>query len=303
MNRALLSGLLVPIAIICAVHSSASGAPPAGGEMGAEPGAEVARLQIAVLAPAGVQNSAAAEPGTLALIFRDALVNVPFAGAGTNVLWFGGLTVRELSLEFSGTAPAFPPVRELHSAAIHAGTYWRVDAEQVLLAIVSTGRYADDLHADVPLSTGGIAVWRWLLGADSRWGLGISATADLGDPGLVPLLEYARWDARWTANLRLPLEGQVRYWLTEWVSVGGHWLVQGGQYYVTGPGSGLDTARVTAGTLGAVVAIGRRNGALLELEGGRTLFRRYRSLKEGEVVQTLNFAPAEAYALGVAWRF
>lgn len=303
MDRPLLAGLLLLLALFQAIPSSASGAPRGGDDTGAEPGAEVARAQVSALAPAAVQHGGPAEPGTLALVFRDGLVNLPLAGTGTSVLWFGGLTVRDLSLDFSGIGTEPAPVHDLRSAALHAGAYWQAAPEQALLAIVSTGRYADDLHADVPLSTGGIAVWRWLLGADSRWGLGFSATADLGDPGFVPLIEYAHWDARWTANLRLPLEGQVRYWLTEWVSVGGQWLVQGGQYRVTDPGAGLDTARVTAGTLGAVLAVGRRSGPLLELESGRTLFRRYRALKDGEDVQTLNFAPAAAHALGVAWRF
>ncbi len=303
MDRALLTGLLVLLAFLHAVHTYAAGDPDAGGESSAEPGAEVGRVQVAVLAPASVQHGTDAEAGTLALIFRDATVNLPLAGAGTPTLWFGGLTTRALSLDFSGFTPAPASVRDLYSAAVHAGAYWQFEPDQALLAVISTGRYADALHADVPLSTGGLAVWRRQLGPDSRWGLGFAATADLGDPAIVPLLEYAHWDARWTANVRLPMEGQVRYWLTEWVSLGGQWLVQGGQYRVTETGSALDTARVTAGTLGAVLAIGRRSGPLLELESGRTLFRRYRALKDGENVETLNFAPAAAHTLGVAWRF
>jgi len=172
-----------------------------------------------------------------------------------------------------------------------------------VLAIVSTGRYADRLQADVALSTGGVAVWRHTLGPADRWGLGVAATADFGDPALTPVAEYAHWDARWTANVRAPFEGQVRYWLAEWVSLGGQWLVQGGQFHVTAPGAAFDTARVTAGTLTAVLALGRRTGPLLELGSGRTLFRRYRALNGGDELETLNFVPAQAHTLALAWRF
>ena len=279
--------------------------PAAAQNRAAEPGSEAVRLHYADLAGSGVHRDSPAEAGTLSMIFREATVSVPVAGSGTPDLWFAGLATRDLSLGFSGFSPALSPllVSELYSKTVFLGLYRQVAPDRAFLAVLAAGTFADAEHADVPLSTGGFAVWRFNTAPHERWGVGVSATNDLGDPGLVPLVEYARWTSRWTANLRLPLEGDVRFWLLDWVSLGGQWLVKGGDYHVTAEHASVDRARVTEGSLGAVFALGRRTGPQLELSAGRTLFQRYRALWDGNEVEAFNFAPGDYRSAVVSWRF
>lgn len=297
---ACLAGLLVAALVEgpC-LAADAESTPPAA------PGTDVARFQYTALTPSGVHRDTATETGTLGLTFRDFNLAFPVAGLGTDMTWFGGIGTRDLSLDFSGFAPSQGPlhVPQVYAAYAVAGFHRSMSGDRAIVALLATGRFADRLNADVPLATGGLAVLRQRLGPSARWGFGAVAGADFGDPLLTPVIEYAYSDGRWTANLQLPLNGDVRYWIGDRVSVGARWLVQGGAYRVTSEERAVDTARVTAGTLAAVLSLGGRTGPLVELAAGRTLFQRYRALRAGNDVETLNFTAAPMVSFGAAWRF
>ena len=122
--------LLAPMALaallalpVAAGWSAGAAQSDPSAELGAEPGADVARFHYADLKPAGQRGDVPEAAGTLALVFRDGLVNVPVAEIGTSALAFTGLTTRHLTLDFSGFAAARAPleVHDLSSAALHVG--------------------------------------------------------------------------------------------------------------------------------------------------------------------------------------
>lgn len=274
-------------------------------DISAEPGTEVVRLQYLDLGGSGVHQASHQEAGSLSMIFRDTSVSLPVAGLGTDSIWFAGIGTRDLSLEFSGFTPTLHSllVGELYGKYVFGGTYRQLSPDRAFLAIVAAGIFADDPNSDHGLVWGGVAVGRFRTGPTERWGLGLSAGAEFGDPLLTPLVEYAYWSSRWTANLQLPLNGDVRLWLSDEVSIGGQWLVKGGDFHVNAQGVPIDEVRVTEGSLAAVVAIGRRTGPQLELSAGRTLFRRYRVLVDGQEVNAFNFAAGDVRSAVVSWRF
>jgi hypothetical protein len=296
-------GVLVLACALLPNHSLAQPDPqdPLAARLGLE-GARLQDLRVQAAAPASA--SFGSQPA-MSLDIQDAFAAVPLSAAGAKVFWFGGVSVRNTVLGFSGFDPALDP-------ALRGGLYTRVAVVGVvdhladgreLFAIAFVGRNADDPLADAPIIAGGTVLWRAKNGPDARLGFGASATAEFGEPTLVPVFEYAAWNDAWTIDLRLPFYGQVRRWLTHGLNVGVQWLVEGGDYTVTAKGAPVNEARVTAGTLGALIAFGARTGLEMQLVAGQSLFERYQALHNSHPVVTVNFAPSPYYAAAPVWRF
>ena len=274
-------------------------------ERGAPLGSEAIGLHYQDSAPAAVDTSTPPAAGKLSLVLREADLAFPVAGFGSPAIWFVGAQGRDLSLRFTHFAPALSRflAPELDSRDVLIGTSRQYAADRAFVGVLATGRFSVGSDASVPLVTGGYALWRFLLSRNARWGVGVSATSELGTPALVPLLEYVRWSRDWTVDLRLPLEGDVRWWPSDRVSLGAQWQVRGGEYRTTDKLLPSDTVRVTEGTFAAVLAFGGRGGPQLELSSGQSLFRQYRALNDGRKQVSLDFAPAGYVAGALSWRY
>ncbi len=311
---------------ISALALTAPGRPAAWAqERTGEPGPEAFRWKDAAVAASGVETGAATPSGTLATTLREVALTVlltepqtgpppgpptepqtgPQSGTGTTTLWFAGLAARELALDFSGFAAAQQPllVPGLFWAAGYVGLSFLGQGDWRFQGVLAVARYADSTEKYAPPLTGGEALWLRLTEPHTRWGWGLTVTSELGDPQLLPLISYAHWSERWTADVKLPLAAQARYWLTEGISVGAGWTVEGGSYTVTAANAPMDTARTTTGTLSALLVFGARTGAQLELAAGQTLFQRYWVLRGDQRIESFYFHPGLAESATLAWRF
>jgi hypothetical protein len=297
---------LIPIGLALAlVAHAACGGIALAQERGAELGSEAIGLHVQDFAAAAVENGTPSAAGRMSMVMREANLAFPVAGFGSPAIWFIGAHGRDVSLRFIHFAPALSPflAPELDSRDVIVGTSRQYAADRAFVGALAMGRFSLGSDSSAPLSTGGYALWRFLLSRNARWGVGVSATAALGAPAWVPLLEYVRWSRDWTIDVRLPLEGDVRWWPSEHVSLGAQWQVKGGEYRASGPPLPYDTVQVTEGTFAAVLGLGGRSGPQFELSSGQSLFRHYRALKDGQKQVALDFAPARFVSAAVSWRY
>jgi hypothetical protein len=268
------------------------------------PGTEVARLQYTDFADAPLRSGPRGVTGSLALIVRDAVVAVPLTSLDAPAIWFTGGFARTVTLGFSGFSAGHPGLASvLNQRGLVLGTQRHLDNGASFVGVLAAGYFAASDDYNVPLSIGGYGLWTWSLSDHSRWGIGASATAELGDPGLLPLLHYESWHSNWTANITLPLDADVRWWLTRSVNVGGQWQARGGSYNATDGKLPFDEVRYRTGSASAVLGIGGRTGPLLDVTLGRTVYRRYRELQDKASVLTLDFKPETVISAKTAWRF
>lgn len=268
-------------------------------------GQEGVRLQQIAIPAASPQGAGLGRRPSLALQSQDAFGLVPLTPTDAPLFYLAGVAWRTTALDFTGfSATLLPDLRgSLYSRNAAIGFVDRLPDAQELFALVFISRNADDPSTDVPVQLGGTFIWRLHASRASRLGWGVSANAEFGDPGLVPVFEYATWSPSWTLEMRLPFYAQAKYWLGPRVSAGMQWLVEGGDYYITQPGAPVTDSRFTVGTLSGLIALGSRLGPELQLIAGQTVFERYQSLHGSRSVLTVNFAPSPFYQAAAVWRF
>ncbi len=255
--------------------------------------------------PSAVRSPAPGEGGTLQSQETRAYLSVPVWGWGSDTVWSAGLAAETLTLHFAGFSPALAPalVSDLYGAAFIGSVFHRVDNGQAWLAYLATGEFSDGWPPEGQQRTSGGAIWQVRTSPSSTFGLGGGFTFVFGEPRAVPIVSYAYREGRWSANVRLPFRGDVRYSLSEWTRVGAEYFVQGGEFSVRDPAAAVDTVRYTSQLAGVLLAIGPAWGPQLQLDAGTTLYRHYTARDNGNTVLSLGFKDAAFYRMGVAVRF